>query len=167
MNVHDDMIIDITHAKYQEQVEKIDVHTPEKRFAAFKKPEGKISELGSQNPHRNKQPKVRRLNMGKIPSQNFTPLLDSLRDSLDKSLSPYQSKVSLNEKYEKSSLFKAAQTNFQNTNNDMEQSEDGSDMYENIFSDADSSVGGQKTSGFYIPEKNNIVNVKVWEGKEI
>jgi hypothetical protein len=157
------MIIDINHAKNQETSQLFDQSTPEKRLA-FKKPEGKISELGSKPVINKSKAKVRRLitNMGrKLPSQNFTPLLDSLRDSLDKS--PFQSKISLNEKYEKSSLFKAAQTNFQLTNNDMEQSDDENDMYDNIFSDGDSSVGGtraQKTSGFFVPKADNIINVK-------
>lgn len=151
------MIIDINHGKANHDV--FGLSTPPKQFIV-RKPEGKISDLGGTKHYR--RPKVRRLlPKEKRPrSPRFTPLLDSLRDSLEKS--PFQSKISLNEKYEKTSLFRAAQTNFQ-TNNEAESSEDDIEKYENIFSDADSSVGWPKakTSGFFNnPRTENIINVR-------
>lgn len=93
----------------------------------------------------------------KIPSiKSFAPLLDSLRNSVEKS--PFQTKISINEKYEKSSLFKIAQNNFQQTKEEFIDGESDGQNYDNIFSDGDSSVGNTKNSGFLTP-KTNIVNV--------
>lgn len=112
-----------------------------------KKNESKFKKM---NPKQGKKEK-------KIPSiKSFAPLLDSLRNSVEKS--PFQTKISINEKYEKSSLFKIAQNNFQQTKEEFIDVESESQNYDNIFSDGDSSVGNPKHSGFLTP-KTNIVNV--------
>ena len=155
LQIHDDMIIERNHLISSDNTDfGDDLMTLEKQ--PFKQ-NRKISEIGNNIINKNKMPKIRRLKLQKtLPSQNFTPLLDSLRDSLNQS--PFQSKISLHEKYEKSSLFRAAQTNFQLTSNDMEASEN-SDIYENIFSDGDCSMKNSKSSGLLTPINKCIINV--------
>ena len=157
----DDLIIELNH--HENSLENPDlnpnfVENPKKKPSKnYQK--NNVSELGTKQIYGKNRPKIKKLGLlTKIPSQNFTPLLDSLRDSLDKS--PFQSKISLH--YEKSSLFKAAQTNFIMTTNDMSSSED-SDIYENIFSDGDISVKNSKKIGLFSPNTLNIINVNTFK----
>lgn len=106
---------------------------------------------------KNLKTKFADLNSGrKYSGPNFTPLLDSLRNSVEKS--PFSSKISMNEKYEKSSLFQVAQKTFQKANYTLEEDEESEkEIYENIFSDGDSSVGTSKKSDF-LAYKKDIIN---------
>lgn len=87
-----------------------------------------------------------------------------MRDSFENK-SRLQSKIFLNDKYEKSSLFKIAQNNFRKNNSEDDFSEN-SDTYENIFSDGEISVKNSKNNGFFTPTTSNIINLNLKSEKE-